>query len=74
MNLFSRPFLSPAVVAAFTAVSASAIQSGQTVNPHGFPCGEHDNLNILGKKDGFACEQRYGTRETLGTATSSSRC
>jgi hypothetical protein len=59
MSLFLRPFLSVAVVAAFTAIPASATQPGQTVNPNGFPSVEHSNLNILGKKDGFACEQQY---------------
>ena len=60
MGIFLILFLSAAVVAAFTAVPAYATQPGQTVNPNGFPSGEHYNLNILGKKDVFACEQQYG--------------
>ncbi len=48
-----------AVIAVFAADPAYATQPGQTVNPNGFPSGDHYNLNILGKKDGFACEQAY---------------
>ena len=59
MNRFLNFFLSVAVVAAFAAAPAFATQPGQTVNPNGFPSGEHYNLNILGKKDGYACEQKY---------------
>jgi hypothetical protein len=50
--------LSIAVVAAFTSVPAFATQPGQTVNPNGYPSGDHYNLNILGKKDGFTCEEQ----------------
>ena len=72
MNHFLRRFLSLAVVAAFPAIYAYATQPGQTVNPHGFSGGEHDNLNIHGKKDGFAREQHYGDQGNLHTVTSSS--
>jgi hypothetical protein len=40
--------------------TAYSTKPGQTVNPNGFPSGEHFNLNIHGKKDGFTCpEQEY---------------
>ena len=37
--------------------SAIATKPGQDVNPNGFPSGEHYNLNIIGKKDGFTCPE-----------------
>lgn len=48
-----------ALVAVLDPVPSYAIQPGQTVNPNGFPSGEHYNLNILGKKDGYHCEKQY---------------
>ena len=56
MMRFLKLLVILAVSAAFAAGPAYATQPGQTVNPNGFPSGEHYNLNILGKKDGFACE------------------
>ena len=48
------------VVAVLAAFPAFAVQPGQTVNPNGFPSGDHYNLNIIGKKSGFTCpEQQY---------------
>jgi hypothetical protein len=38
---------------AFSAGSAFATKPGNEVNPNGFPSGDHFNLNIHGKKDGF---------------------
>ena len=39
---------------------AHATKPGEDTNPNGFPSGEHYNLNIHGKKDGFVCpEQAY---------------
>ena len=35
--------------------SASAVKPGEDVNPNGFPSGDHYNLNIIGKKQGFNC-------------------
>jgi hypothetical protein len=32
---------------------ASATKPGETVNPNGFPSGDHYNLNLIGKKAGF---------------------
>ncbi len=40
-----------AVGAAFAAAPTHTIQPGRTVKPDGFPNGEPDSLNILGKKD-----------------------
>ena len=51
MKRFIKLFPAPAVVAAFAAAPIRATQPGQTVNPDGFPIGNHDNLNILEKKD-----------------------
>ncbi|MGE5808634.1 MAG: hypothetical protein ACM32I_05890, partial [Nitrospirota bacterium] len=59
MNRLLKLFLAVAVVAAFAAAPAYATQPGQTVNPNGFPSGEHYNLNILGKKDGYTCGRQY---------------
>jgi hypothetical protein len=72
VSFFLRLFFSVAVVAAFTSIPANATQPGQTVHPNGLTSGEPYNLNILGKKDGFACEQQYGDQGNLCTATSSS--
>lgn len=38
---------------AFSTSNAFATKPGQEVNPNGFPSGDHFNLNIHGKKDGF---------------------
>ncbi len=46
------------VAASLDPVPAFATKPGQIVNPNGFPFGEHYNLNIIAKKDGFACEQQ----------------
>jgi hypothetical protein len=44
----------------FTIGSALATKPGEEVNPNGFPSGEHYNLNVIGKKDGFTCpDQEY---------------
>jgi len=54
--------LSFLIIAAITflAGQTSATKPGQEVNPNGFPSGEHYNLNIIGKKAGFTCqEQEY---------------
>ena len=52
--------MSVVVVAVFAAYPAFATQPGQTVNPNGFPSGDHYNLNIIGKKSGFNCPgQQY---------------
>jgi hypothetical protein len=51
MNRVSKLSRTVAVVAAFAAAPTYAIQPGQTVNPNGFPIGEHNNLNILGNND-----------------------
>jgi hypothetical protein len=51
MNRVSKLSRAVAVVAAFAAVPTYVTQPGQTVNPNGFPGGEHDNLNILGNND-----------------------
>lgn len=59
MNRVVMMIVSIAVVAAFGAGSADATQPGSTVNPNGFPSGEHYNLNIIGKKDGFECQQKF---------------
>jgi hypothetical protein len=59
MNRFLMMMVSIAVIAAFGAGSADATKPGTTVNPNGFPSGEHYNLNILGKKDGFECQPKY---------------
>ena len=56
---FLKMFLLLAVSAVISAGPAAATQPGRTVNPNGYPSGEHYNLNILGKKDGFACEQQF---------------
>jgi hypothetical protein len=75
MKRFVKLFPAIAVVAAFAAAPAHAAKPGQTVNPDGFPSGEHYNLNILGKKNGFACEQQYDDEgNPVFTATSSSCC
>lgn len=37
--------------------SATAVKPGEEVNPNGYPSGEHYNLNIIGKKDGFKCHE-----------------
>ncbi len=58
MKHLLKLFLLLAVSTAFAAGPAYATQPGQTVNPNGFPSGDHYNLNILGKKDGFACGQQ----------------
>lgn len=48
------------VIFSFTVSSALATKPGDEVNPNGFPSGEHYNLNIIGKKDGFTCpDQEY---------------
>ncbi len=36
-------------------LAPSLCAQSSDVNPNGFPSGAHYNLNILGKKDGFAC-------------------
>lgn len=60
MRKVTSMMLSVALVIAFSYGSAMATQPGQNVNPNGFPSGEHYNLNIIGKKDGFTCpEQEY---------------
>jgi hypothetical protein len=51
MNRVSKLSRAVAVVAAFAAAPTYATQPGQTVNPNGFPSGEHNNLNILGNND-----------------------
>ena len=52
--------LSMFILLALVVTPASATKPGQDVNPNGFPSGEHYNLNIIGKKDGFTCpEQEY---------------
>ena len=51
MNRVSKLSHAVAVVAAFTAVPTTTTQPGQTVNPNGFPGGEHNNLNIHGNND-----------------------
>jgi hypothetical protein len=43
----------------FAANSAFAVKPGETVNPNGFPSGEHFNLNIHGKKLGFNCPEPF---------------
>jgi hypothetical protein len=55
MKRFVKPFPATAVVAAFAAAPAPAAKPAQTVSPNEFPSGGHYNLNILEKKDGFAC-------------------
>ena len=47
MNRVSNLSRTVAVVAVFTAAPTYATQPGQTVNPNGFPSGEHNDLNIL---------------------------
>ena len=71
MNRVSKLSRAVAVVAAFAAAPTYAIQPGQTVNPNGFPIGEHNNLNILGNNDDSLANSYATTRETLFTATSS---
>ena len=51
MNRVLKLSRAVAVVAAFAAAPTYATQPGQTVNPKGFPSGEHSNLNILGNND-----------------------
>jgi hypothetical protein len=52
--------LSMFILLALVVTPASATKPGEDVNPNGFPSGEHYNLNIIGKKDGFTCpEQEY---------------
>jgi len=46
-------------------------KEAKTVNPNGFPIGEHNNLNILGNNDDSLANSYATTRETLFTATSS---
>ena len=46
-----------ATMVLFMSSSAFATKPGQDVNPNGFPSGEHYNLNIIGKKDGFTCPE-----------------
>lgn len=45
------------VATLLTGGSATAVKPGEEVNPNGFPSGEHYNLNIIGKKDGFKCQE-----------------
>jgi len=42
----------------FMAGPALAVKPGEDVNPNGFPNGDHYNLNIIGKKDGFNCPEQ----------------
>ncbi len=51
MNRVSKLSRAVAVFAAFAAAPTYATQPGQTVNPNGFPSGEHNNSNILGNND-----------------------
>jgi len=51
MKRFNKLFPAPAVVAAVAAAPLNATQPGRTVNPDGSSSGDHDKLNILGKKD-----------------------
>ena len=50
--------MSVVVVAVLAAYPAYATEPGQTVNPNGFPSGEHYNLNLSGKKATFICPQQ----------------
>ena len=45
------------LVMLFMAGSATAVKPGEEVNPNGFASGEHYNLNIIGKKDSFKCQE-----------------
>jgi hypothetical protein len=51
MNRVLKLSRAVAIVAAFAAAPTYATQTGQTVNPNGFPGGAHNNLNILGISD-----------------------
>ncbi len=44
-----------AVVLAVVVTPAFGTKPGETVNPNGFPSGDHYNLNIIGKNENFAC-------------------
>ncbi len=50
MKRFLKLFHPNAVAAAFPAAPSHATQPGQTASPHGSTRGEHNNLNISGKK------------------------
>lgn len=43
--------LAVAVVAAFEAAPSHAARPDRILNSHGFPGGEHNNLNIFGNND-----------------------
>lgn len=43
--------------------SVFAVKPGETVNPNGFPEGEHYNLNIIGKNENFSCPCDYEPTE-----------
>lgn len=55
MKYLLKLFLAISVVTFFAAAPAYTTQPGETVNPNGFPSGDHYNLNIIGKKSGFTC-------------------
>jgi hypothetical protein len=60
MKYGGRVSLMAVLMVAFVAAPSLATKPGREVNPNGFPCGEHRNLNIIGKKDTFTCpEQEY---------------
>lgn len=39
--------------------------AGRSLKGNGFPCGEHYNLNIISKKDGFSCPDEYNTDQNV---------
>ena len=55
MKYLLKLALSIVVIAAFAVAPVSATEPGQSVNPNGFPSGEHYNLNIIGKNADFTC-------------------
>jgi len=48
----------------FFATTAFSVKPGEEVNPNGFPCGEHYNLNLISKKEGFNCPDNSTNDET----------
>jgi len=48
----------------FFATNAFSVKPGEEVNPNGFPCGEHYNLNLISKKEGFSCPDDSTNDET----------
>jgi hypothetical protein len=61
-KLIAASFL--VIMVAFSTGQVLATKPGEDVNPNGFPSGEHFNLNIIGKKDSFACPEQEYDQET----------